>query len=699
MKIKALAAILALFLSNGIWALPQGKNALSLFANAQNAKNAQKWQEATEFLIEALKINPDFADAHFMLAECAYELDEEELCLERLEETEKYEKGSKRVQNLRGQALMTLGKFEEAKKIFEKILQKEPNDVEARFGLAELDLFFGRLTGAEKLYLDSLKRESTNKKALLSLAFVSSALGKNKEAIYYTNKALRQYPDSSEVHYLASLVYASENDIQTAEKHCKTALEIKPDFNEAYKLLSKIMFKKGEWQNVIDLCDFSLKRNGRQSEILYLKGEANLMLGKTEEAISSWFTGLEEEKDDEIMRAALELLVGTLPVEDPRRGKLARYHINAAREYERKFDGDGAIYEYTRALKVDPDNLSARSAAVKRSAEDGRYERYYEELLFLQSKLEAASAEKNKKKIEIDDAVEAYSSLLSDTMAKRWKIKPFYLDKQRWKIAIFHEETPISHRHSNANAICASFIRDIFSTNQAIKIKTYENHVENFAKAYRAARQDKQDYFVIIKTDESKRDFMLEYEVFNASTGEKIAHSSLYNTGNFEYANTIRRFRADIKELLPVRANVLDRRGNTLLLDIGKTECVSEGCVFEIVKQNAIRPSPKGLSVHYKKEDVLGKCVISKVSEEVSEAEIESKGFYDRIDTKDEAVLVFVPTNQKIVDEKNEDEKDAANEKNKVISLAEIQGETKLIEESIRMRHLPSLVDIIRQIY
>lgn len=696
MKIKTALAILSLLLSMNAWAFKNEKTALELLTDAENAKNEQKWQEATEFLLEALKINPNFADAHFMLAECAYELDEVELCLERLEETEKYEKASKRVQNLRGHTLMALGKFEEAKKIFENILKKEPNDIEGRFGLAELDLFFGRLTGAEKLYLDSLKRESTNKKALLSLAFVSSALGKTKEAIYYTNKALRQYSDSSDVHYFASLVYSNEGNIEEAEKQCKTALEINPDLDAAYTLLSKIMFKKGEWQNVIDLCDFALKRNGRQSEILYLKGAANLMLNKAEEAISSWFIGLETDTNDEVMRAALELLVNTLPVEDTLRAKLSRYHIEAAREYERKFDSEGAIYEYTRALKVDPDNLPARSEAAKRLAEDGRYERYYEELLFLQAKLQAASSNNNAKAIKIDDTVEAYSSLLSDTMAKSWKVKPLYLNKQRWKIGIFHKETPIAQPHVNANAICAAFISDIFSINQAIKIKTYENPVDNFAKAYRAAREDKQDYFIIIKTDQSKRDFMLEYEIFNAFTGEKIAKSSLYNTGNFEYANTLRRFRENIKELLPVRTNVIDRKGNILLLDIGKTEGIKPGCVLEIVKQYAIRPSPKGLGVYYKTEDILGKCVISKVSEEISEAEIESKGFYDRINTGDEAVLVFVPVNKK---EKSEVE--TQDEKNELepVSLAELQGKRKIISEDIQMRHLPSLIDTVRKIY
>ena len=168
------------------------------------------------------------------MAQCSYQLSEFDLVLEQLEQAEKFAKNDNAINNLRGMTYIAMGKFDEARKVFLDIIKNTPNDVEARFGLAELDLFDGKVTGAEKQYSEALKRQSKNRKALLSLAIVSAQLGKTENAKKYINQALSSYSNEAEVHYLAAIVCAMDSDFTNAEKHCRVAVEVDGDYDKAY---------------------------------------------------------------------------------------------------------------------------------------------------------------------------------------------------------------------------------------------------------------------------------------------------------------------------------------------------------------------------------------------------------------------------------------------------------------------------------
>ena len=97
-----------------------------------------------------------------------------------------------------------------------------PNDINAHFGLAELDLFAGKISGAQSQYNEALKREISNRKALLSMAIISGQLGNFEDAESYIKKALKYYSGESEVHYFAAVLYVMKGDYKAAEKKYQT---------------------------------------------------------------------------------------------------------------------------------------------------------------------------------------------------------------------------------------------------------------------------------------------------------------------------------------------------------------------------------------------------------------------------------------------------------------------------------------------
>ena len=177
------------------------------------------------------------------------------------------------------------------------------------------------------------------------------------------------------------------------------------------------MYKQGRYSEVLDLSDFLIGRNRKNSTAWYLKGIAYTKTGKTKEAIDAWTTGLNAQPQDELMRFAMELEVRELlSLENNKRKQFAQYHVDNARQYKTRYDGSGAIYEYQRALLLDPVNYESRAAYADILKLNGMNELYLEQLKFIKDHNYQSLSQA--KKTDLDDKIEAYDSLLEDTLAK-----------------------------------------------------------------------------------------------------------------------------------------------------------------------------------------------------------------------------------------------------------------------------------------
>lgn len=676
----------------------QTKTASQLYEQGLEAQNEENWYEASQYFMEAIQSNSVYGDAWFHLAQCSYQLGEYDLVLLQLEEAEKFAKNDSSINNLKGMTYIALCRFNDARKIFESIIKELPNDVEARFGLAELDLFEGRITGAEKQYVEALKRQAQNRKALLSLALVSSQLGKVENARKYINQALQYYSDEAEVHYVAAVIHAMQGDFKSAEMRCRVAVEVKGDYDKAYELLTKLRYAQKDTEEVIAICDYRIGRDRKCASAWYLKGCAQSLKGELESAIQTWTTGLRIVPEDETMRSALELAVKAIvPLEDNRRPEWASYHIRKARECSRRYDSAGTTFEYQRALKIQPDNEEARMNFASTLELNGMHELYLDQLLFVDA-IRTGEKQQTLKQQMMDDTIEAYEDLLQDSLAKKWGVQPFYLDKTRWNIGVYYYAGSVNAMHIEANRIAAEYACDIFGGIASTAVSTKPFEIKSFGQAYQKARTEKMDYFVILSVDEGSRDITLTYTLYCGRTGSKIAENSLYATGNEKYSSVFRRFRRDVLEKLTVRGKIIDRQGKTLLADIGKSENLVEGAVFEIIKKDSIQTASSGAGIIYNSDSVLGTFTVTTCGEEISEGILEYKGFYDRINIDDEIVLISMP--QKDAQAAGGDVPQAADN----APLADVNGEPvtgkrSLTAEDLGARRTPSLVELIRSIY
>lgn len=691
-KNKSFFLVLILIFSHFCFVYSQTTDVLSLYNRGNEYQNESSWYLAIQDYLEVVRINPAFSEAWYNLSECSYKLGEYDLALQYLKQAETLEKDNARILNLKGMILLALDRSSESKELFNSVLKKYPNDVDAHFGLAEIELLDGRYGGAELQYAEALKRSSVNRKAILSLAVLNAEKNNFAQSERYIRQALSYYSGDSEVHYIASIIYAMNNDYQNAEKQARISVEVDESNTQAYIQLANVLYKENEFNQVINICDYLISRDRNNSTAWYLKGISNLKLDNSEEAVTVWSTGLSVQPEDEIMRNSLEIVARDfLSLEDSRREYWAKYHLNKAKQYSSQYDGNGMLYEYQRALLLDPTNKDARYSYAKILELNGMYEFCLNQLKFIKEyNYEEMSA---LEKTELNDKIEAYDSLLQNNLSAKWNIDTFYLDKTRWNIVMYYTNSSDSLFHSDIARQASLAASDIFSGVAITSIKTQAAPVAGYGEAFRNARRNNFDYFIILNTKETSEDITINYVMYSGRTGKEITNETFYGTGNNRFSSVLRRFRQSVLDKLTVRGKILSRNGNQVLVDLGKSENIQNDSELRIIKKGSVKTADSEVGLLYNDKDVLGTIKITNCGEEISEGIIENKGFYDRINIDDEVVLISNPSD---VQNNSVDNVPSADANGNPITN---NGKTSLINEIKDSIQKPSILELLRTIY
>lgn len=691
MKIKIFASVLIFAISSSVFA--QNQTALGFFEAGLEKQNRDDFYGASEDFNQALQKNPAYGDAWFHLSQVTYALGDFTLALTYLDSADKYSKNRTDIMNLRGLIFISLGKLEDAKKTFNDILKIYPNDLDARFGLAEIELYSGSYNGAKNLYLDALKRQSNNRKALLSLALLSSETGNDAAAENYISQALRYYSGDAEVHYLAAYLAAKKGNLSEAEKRVRASVQIKGDSTKAYVLLASILYAQLRYDDVIDVADYLISKNRNTIEAWYLKGLSLYRQNKFEETIATWSTALSIDEQDEMMRAALELLVTKiLPVEDPRRADWAKYHIKKAHDYNKVFMGEETRYEYQRALKLNPMDAETRREFAEFLSRSGMNENYLNQLKFIQKQLTEKGKTLDRKTADI---IENYDALMKYSLATKWRVDPFYLDKVRWHVGVFYTKSRAQLFHPEAEEIAAGMAADIFSGISSTSVIVDNQAVSGYGEAYRLARKNKLDYFLILSIEESDREISLDSVVYSGRTGTETARFGSYRTGNDRLASVLRTFRRDLLNILPIRGKIIERSVNDILIDLGSADGIVDGAILDVVKVGKITTADQGLGVVFDEKNLLGKVTVSKTGEEISQGILEQNGFYDKVNVGDEVLLKFLPKSEE--EKQISDNVPAAGENGSRI-LPSNKDEKKISADDLGIIKTPAIIELIRAI-
>lgn len=607
--------------------------ALDYYGAGKSFQQREDYLSAIEQYQEALLLNPDYADAWISLAECAYEMDEYSRALSCLDIASKYSKYNLKIQHLKGFCLIGIGEVNGAKQVFDDVLKKYPNDIESLYGLAQLQALDGRISSAEKYYNDALSRDANSKKALLSLALISFKLGKNEQAEKFIQQAISFHNDNPEVYYYAAYINVQKGDLVKAEGFVRTALKLNSKYDKANALLAYILYNKGNYEQTVEICDYRISQNRNNSDAWYLKSCAVYKLGAIEQAIKSLETVLKINPQDEIARYFLEQLVcNNFEIEDTRREKYAFYHIKAANESVEKYNSNNTLFEYIRALKIHPLNLKVRLAYADWLLNEGYPEYSLAQLKFIDTQ--------DKISQEVSDRIESYDSLLENTIAKRWDVDSFYLDKSRISIGLYHQKGNLSMLHAESSLICSNLIADSFAAFPYFKVYSSESSVNSYSQAFSNARKNNYDYFGIVTFDENERENSILLSLYVTSTGSLAQKWTVYRTGNKKLSSAVEKLVLDIASSFAIRGKILDRQGSQVLIDLGKRDGISLESKFIVTKKDEVKVADTDIGLIFNQDSELGTIELTEIGEDVSVGNFVQKGFYDRMNPNDEIFLL-----------------------------------------------------------
>mgnify|MGYP004451175041 FL=1 len=345
-------------------------------------------------------------------------------------------------------------------------------------------------------------------------------------------------------------------------------------------------------------------------------------------------------------------------------------------------------------------NRKARMAYAEMLELNGMHELYLEQLKFVKdfTQIPDTLSEETVRRSDtnLQDKIEAYDSLLSETLAKKWNIQSFYLDKIRWKIAVFYENRSMNFVHSEADYLTAMAASDIFSGVAQTSVMTQLSPVSGFGDAFRTAKSKGFDYFVILALEEGRDDITLNSVMYSARTGTETEKMTFYATGNNRYSTVLRRFRNAVLENLPVRGKIIKRKAKSVLVDLGKSEHIVNGAVFQIVRKGKILTADSGTGLTYRDEDVLGTIEITECGEEVSEGLISINGFYDKVNDDDEIILLSLP---ELKSDPAIDTAPVADAKGNVVVNQKPENDNPLNSEIRRAVSHPAILELIQNIY
>ena len=622
----------------------------SLVAGGDQSRFAEDWYSAIDDYVAALALNPSYAQAYEGLAECYYELGEYDQALSYVQKATPFLKGDASLADLEGFVRVGLGDLDGARRAFAAVSARLPNDLDARFGLSLLDLAAGKKTDARDRLEADLRVAPRDARVLLSLALIASDQGRDADAQSLVETALRYHGSEPRTQFVAASLAAASGDYGTAAFRARNALDLKPGYPEARLLLGSLLYGARSYDQAIAIMREAVARNRKDGMAWYTLGMAQEGAGKHADAIYSLKTAVSLRPDDEMARLALEFVVrDSTGAEDQSRGPYADWHVFRGKELEDRSFYDQAIFEYRRALSIYPYDKQARQSYALMLKSKGFPGKYLSELEFLKDNGLADQGAL--------DSIEAYGSLLSSSLGRRWSVDEEALTKRPYKIILAYVDKPVNGPHVAGQDLALRYLQDILASSSRAEAVPAPLAEASFAEAFKAARDSDADYFVLVSVKEDERDIEIDADMRVGRTGSPAASFKSFRTGNDRLKLSAARTADLIVSSLPPLGALVKRSQDKVLVDLGKSDGLrpealagagagasgGPGIRLAVVKKGSVQPKPEGLGLVYPPAALLGEVTLSAVGEEVSEGTLKSSGFFDTVNIGDQVVLAPAP--------------------------------------------------------
>jgi len=608
-----------------------GADARSAYRDGATAQGSEDYPLAVEKYKEALALNPSYLEPMVGLAQSFFQLEEYDEASTWISRARTFDRDNPDLAVLEGRIRIGLGDVPAARVLFSGVLQSQPNNVEARLGIAEADIAEGQPQTALRQYTETLKLAPESTRTILSLAMLSDESGDAARAGAYYELALKSHASDPRVQLAAAGWYASRGNFAVAEQHAQMALSLKPAFERAQTLLGSIDLQTARYADAITALRDVVAAHRDNALAWYSLGTAYRRSGDAAHAISSFGSALLARPDDEVARLGQEdTAVESLPMDDAQRHAMAAYHTAQGKALEERAFLEKALAEYRRALILDPTASDARVGFARIYKSFGFPAKYLSELQVL--------ARLGSKDTFVSDEIERLTSELSESVSRSWGYDQYNLDRQRYVIPVYTVAAGNRLAHPMASDDLARLMASLLGRYDSISAPDVPPTVAAFDQAFRSARTAGNDYFILLGIDEADRTFSATVDLYLGRTGGRIASFAVSRTGNDRVRDSFMKLASQVADQLSPRGTLLKRRFGEGVIDLGSFQGVKKGDSLVIVQKGAVRLRSDGPGLTYDEHDAIGDFTVTGLDEAVSEGSVTGRGYFDYVNAGDQVV-------------------------------------------------------------
>lgn len=631
-KIRRVVVILTMIAMAAVFS-SANRSAADYRAEGDRLADQGRFPEAIDQYREALLINPRYFEVLRGLASAYFYLEEYDTALDFVRQAKRYGRNDLALLSLEGRILVGTGQFDTAEGILSDVLKREPHNVDASLGLAEISLIRGDYERSFRQFRDALSIAPENRRALLSLVVFHDSRSEWEKGEELLKLALRLYPDDILVNETAALHYLDEGRLDRALYHVNETERIDPRRPETVRLKGHILIASGAYKEGVDLLTASLKRKQDEPLTWYLLALAYGMTGQGDQALQCYEKSLYLAPDDEISRLAAEgLLLVDDSLDEETRQDFSRYHHEQGKRFEQKFLFDRAHQSYRRGVLLDGTWYPGWVLLANLFSKRGFPEKYLDKLLALKR----AGA----KSPQMDREIERAARTGGKGVADRWKIDQFNLVRPRFSVRIFTRQDRSSLIHHGSGLLLSDYVVWMLEEYPWIACRSGSPGITSFSEAFREAREGGSDYFVILRYVETERTFGCMAELYLARTGTLMDRWPVLRTGNGRVGDVLSVVSDRIRSTLPDRGSLVRIDGDRAILDRGRYHGVKEKDRYVIVRRGRYRLTGSEPFHDVPDSEVLGYITITETDEEISEGKLERATLHDMLNTGDDCFLL-----------------------------------------------------------
>jgi len=202
--------------------------------------------EEAECYRQALRLRPDFAEAHNNLAILLRRRGDPTEAAMHYQEALRLRPDYPEAHYNYAALLAARGSVAGADQHYQTALDLRPDYVDAHHGMANLLKDRGDFAEAAGHYQEALRLRSDSPEVHNNYAILLEAMNEPGRAAEHYREALRLRPDYPEAHYNYALLLEGANEVRAAEEHYREALRLRPVYPEAHNNLAILLNMRGD---------------------------------------------------------------------------------------------------------------------------------------------------------------------------------------------------------------------------------------------------------------------------------------------------------------------------------------------------------------------------------------------------------------------------------------------------------------------